>query len=165
MKLNDLALIIVLFIIVSFVLSAFGFIPIKMTDIFSYSLLVIGIALVYTETIRQNRLLVFIGSIIFLFGVYFLITENFNLNISDDFYIPLILIFGGSGLLILQIATTPRKIFLYLSLILLSAGVAIIVVNSHWRLKMFFLSFLPVLNSLWPLVIIFLLIIFVMKTK
>lgn len=165
MKLNDLALITILFIIISFILSAFDVIPIEITDILAYSLLVIGIALVYSETIRQNRLSVFVGSIIFLFGVYFLISENFNLNISDDFYIPLILIFGGSGLLILHIATGAQKIFLYLSLIFLSAGIAIIIANSHWSLKVFYLSFLPVLNYLWPIAIIFLVLIYLMRVK
>lgn len=165
MKLNDLALITILIIIISFVLSAFDIIPIEITDILAYSLLVIGIALVYSETIRQNRISVFIGSIIFLFGVYFLITENFNLIISDDFYIPLILIFGGSGLLILHITTGAQKIFLYLSLIFLSAGIAIIIVNSHWSLKIFYLSFLPVLNYLWPIAIIFVVIIYLMRVK
>ena len=72
------------FIIISFVLAAFDIIPIDFKDILAYSLLVIGIALVYSETIRQNRLSVFIGSIIFLFGIYFLITEKFNLTISDS---------------------------------------------------------------------------------
>ena len=165
MKLNDLALITLLFIIISFVLSAFDIIQIDFKDILAYSLLVIGIALVYSETIRQNRLSVFIGSIIFLFGIYFLITENFNLSISDDYYIPLILIFSGSGLLILHIATGAQKIFLYLSLIFLSAGVAIIIANSHWSLKVFYLSFLPVLNYLWPIAIIFVFIIYLMRVK
>ena len=165
MKLNDLALITILFIIISFVLSAFDVIPIEITDILAYSLLVIGIALVYSETIRQNRLSVFVGSIIFLIGVYFLISENFNLNISDDFYIPLILIFGGSGLLILHIATGAQKIFFYLSLIFLSAGIAIIIANSNWSLKVFYLSFLPVLNYLWPIAIIFLVLIYLMRVK
>ena len=165
MKLNDLALLTILFIIISFVLSAFDIIPVELTDILSYSLLVIGIALVYSETLRQNRLSVFVGSIIFLFGVYFLITENFNLNISEDFYIPLILIFGGTGLLILYITIVTHKTYLYLSLIFLSAGIAIIVSKSHWGLKAFFLSLLPVVNSLLPVVIIFLFIIFLMRVK
>ena len=73
MKLNGLALIIVIFIILSFFLLAFDVIPVSMTDVLAYSLLVIGVALVYTESIRLNRLSVFIGSVIFLFGGYFLI--------------------------------------------------------------------------------------------
>jgi hypothetical protein len=165
MKLNDLALIIVLFIIITFFLSVFSIISIALTDILAYSLLVIGVALVYTETIRQNRPSVFLGSIIFLFGVYFLITENFNLNISEAFYVPIILIFGGSGLLMLYISTSTHKIFLLISIILLTAGITLIIANSHWGLKSFFLSILPVLNTFWPVLIIFLFLIFLMRVK
>jgi hypothetical protein len=165
MKLNNLALVTIMFIIISFILSAFDIISIELTEILAYSLLVIGIALVYTETIRQNRVSVFIGSIIFLFGIYFLITEHFNLNIGEDFYVPLILIFGGTGLLILFITTVTQKIFLYLALIFLSAGIAIIITNSHWGLKVFFLAFIPVLNSIWPILIFFLILIFLMRVR
>jgi len=165
MKLNDLALTIVLFIIITFLLSVFNILSIVFTDILAYSLLVIGVALVYTETIRQNRPSVFLGSIIFLFGVYFLITENFNLNISDAVYVPIILIFGGSGLLMLYISTSTHKIFLLISIILLTAGITLIIANSHWGLMSFFLSILPVLNFLWPVMIIFLLLIFLMRVK
>jgi len=165
MKLNDLALIIVLFIIVTFLLSTFNIISVAITDILAYSLLVIGVALVYTETIRQNRPSVFIGSIIFLFGVYFLITENFNLNITDAVYVPIILIFGGAGLLMLYISTSPNKIFLFISIIFLTAGITLIVANSHWGIKSFFLSILPVLNFFLPVIIIFLLLIFIMRVK
>jgi hypothetical protein len=165
MKLNDLALIIVLFIIVTFLLSTFNIISVAITDILAYSLLVIGVALVYTETIRQNRPSVFIGSIIFLFGVYFLITENFNLKITDTVYVPIILIFGGAGLLMLYISTSPNKIFLFISIIFLTAGITLIVANSHWGIKSFFLSILPVLNFFLPVIIIFILLIFIMKVK
>ena len=165
MKLNDLALIIVLFIILTFLLSVFNIISIVLTDILAYSLLVIGIALVYTETIRQNRPSVFLGSIIFLFGVYFLITENFNLNLADAVYVPIILIFGGSGLLMLYISTSTNKIFLLISIIFLSTGIVLITANSHWGIRSFILSILPVLNFFWPVIIISLILIFLMKVK
>jgi hypothetical protein len=165
MKLNDLAIIIVLLIIISFILSAFNISPVALTNILAYSLLIIGVAVVYTETIRQNRFSVFIGSIIFLFGVYFLITENFNLIIPEDFYIPLILIFGGTGLLMLYISTATQKLFLYISIIFLTAGITLIIANSHWGIRTFIHSFLPVLSFLWPILIVFLLLIFLMRVK
>lgn len=165
MKLNDLALIIILFIIVSFVLSIFKIIPITLTDILSYSLLVVGIALVYGESLRQNRLTVFLGSIIFLLGVYFLITENFNLNINEGMSIPLILILAGSGLLVLHISTSTKIIFLIISIIFLSAGLILLIVNSHWRFGSFLLSVLPILNYLWPVLIILFVLVILLRNK
>jgi hypothetical protein len=165
MKLNDLAVLIVSFIIVSFLLSVFKIISITLTDVLSYSLLIIGIALVYGETIRQNRLSVFLGSIIFLLGVYFLVSENFNLTISEGMSIPIILIFAGSGLLVLHISTSTKIIFLIISIILLSAGLTLFIANTHLGFSSFFQSVLPILNFLWPVLIIFILIAFFLKTK
>ena len=165
MKLNDLAIIIVLFIIVSFFLSIFKIIPITLTDILSYSLLVIGIALVYGESLRQNRLTVFLGSIIFLLGVYFLISENFNLNISGGTSISLILILAGSGLLVIHISTSTKIIFLIISIIFLSAGLILLIVYSHWSFGSFLLSVLPILNYLWPVLIILFVLVILLKNK
>ena len=165
MRLNDLAIIIVVFIIVSFLLSLFNILSITFTDILSYSLLIIGIALVYGESIRRNRLSVFLGSVIFLLGVYFLISENFSLNISEVTSIPIILIFAGSGLLILHISTSTKNIFLIISILLLSAGMTLFIVNSHWNISSFIQSFLPVLNFLWPVIIILILISLLLKIK
>lgn len=165
MKLNDLAIIIVLFIIVSFFLSIFKIISITLTDILSYALLIIGIALVYGESIRQNRLTVFLGSIIFLLGVYFLITENFNLNICEGMSISLILIFAGSGLLILHISTSTKIIFLIISIILLAAGLTLFIINSHWSFGSFLQSVLPILNFLWPVLIILIVLVLLLRNK
>jgi len=165
MRLNDLAIIVVVFIIVSFLLSLFNILSITFTDILSYSLLIIGIALVYGESIRRNRLSVFLGSVIFLLGVYFLISENFSLNISGVTSIPIILIFAGSGLLILHISTSTKNIFLIISIVLLSAGLTLFIVNSHWNISSFIQSFLPVLNFLWPVIIILILISLLLKIK
>ncbi len=165
MKLNDLAIIIVLFIIVSFLLSILNVIDITLTNILSYALLIIGIALVYGESIRQNRLSVFLGSIIFLLGVYFLISENFELNNRDGMSVPIILIFAGTGLLVLHISTKTKKIFLIISIILLSAGLTLLIMNSHLSIGSFIQSLLPVLNFLWPAIIILIVIALFLKIR
>jgi len=165
MKLNHLAILVVLFIIVSFLLSVFKIISITFTDILSYSLIIIGIALVYGESIRQNRLSVFLGSIIFLVGVYFLVSENFELTNSVGMSIPIILILAGSGLLVLHISTSTNKIFLIISIILLTACLTLLLMNSHWSMGSFIQSFLPVLNFLWPALIILMLIVLFLKTR
>jgi hypothetical protein len=165
MKLNDLAIIIVLFIIVAFLLSILNVIDITLTNILSYALLIIGIALVYGESIRQNRLSVFLGSIIFLLGVYFLISENFELNNRDGMSVPIILIFAGTGLLVLHISTKSKKIFLIISILLLSAGLTLLIMNSHLSIGSFIQSLLPVLNFLWPAIIILIVIALFLKIR
>ncbi|MBE0571626.1 MAG: hypothetical protein IH618_08800 [Ignavibacteriaceae bacterium] len=165
MKLNHLAILVVLFIIVSFFLSIFKTISMAFADILAYSLIIIGIALVYGESIRQNRLSVFLGSIIFLVGVYFLVSENFELTNSVGISIPVIIILAGSGLLVLHISTSTNRIFLIISIILLTAGLTLLLMNSHWSIGSFIQSLLPVLNFLWPALIILMLIVLFLKTR
>ena len=165
MKLNDLTLIIILFIIVSFILSLFGIISFAFTDILAYLLLVIGAALVYTETIRQNKLSIFLGTIIFLFGVYFLVTEKFNLNPGEEYYLPIILILSGSGFLLLYTLTSVQKIYLIGSLLLITSGMTLLVISSNLAVKSFFFSILPVLEFLWPVIIILLILFFLLRVK
>ena len=165
MKLNDLALIIILFIIGSFLLSIFKIISINITDILSYSLLIIGIALVYGETLREKRLTIFLGSVIFLLGVYFLVSENYNLNISEVMSIPLVLIIAGSGLLVLCISTSTKNILLIISIILLSAGITLFIVNSHWSFGLFYKSLLPIVSFLWPVIIFIVVLVLLLRNK
>ncbi|MBK9097051.1 MAG: hypothetical protein IPM14_02815 [bacterium] len=154
MRLNQIALIVIIFIIVSFLLTIFGVLPVTLIDILSYSLLIIGMALVYSEGIRQNGLSVFLGSVIFLIGVYALISENFTLNINKEISVPIILIISGSGLLILHIITSTRIIFLLVSIACLSSGMTLLILDSRWSISTFIHSVIPVLNYLWPIIII-----------
>lgn len=154
MRLNQIALIVIIFIIVSFLLTIFGVLPVTLIDILSYSLLIVGIALVYSEGIRQNGLSVFLGSVIFLIGVYVLITENFSLNINKEISVPIILIISGTGLLVLHIISSTRIIFLLISIACLSSGITLMIVDSKWSIRTFTHSVMPVLNYLWPIIII-----------
>jgi hypothetical protein len=165
MKLNDIAVVIVIFIIISVILSILNIVSISFSDILSYSLITIGIALVYTEVIKQNRFLIFLGSVVFLTGIFFLITENFNVHATKDMRLPVILIFSGSGLLMVHISTSTKKIFLLTSVILLSAGLTLLLVNSHWKLGSFIQSTISVVSFLWPVVILIIVLVLLLRIK
>jgi hypothetical protein len=165
MRLNNSALLIILFIVLVFLCSFFGIISVSLTEIISYSLLIIGISLVYNETIRQNRLSVFLGSIIFLLGVYIIVLENFNLNLSERLSVPTILFFAGSGLLVLHISTSTKIIFLVLAAFFLSAGVTLFIINSHFHINTFVQSILLISNILWPVLIVLAIFVFLMRDK
>ena len=165
MKLNDIAIVIVMFIIVSLFLSFLNILSISFQDILSYSLITIGISLVYSEVIRQNRFLIFLGSLIFLTGIFFLIIENFDVHINEGMSLPIILIFSGSGLLMVHISTSTKKIFLMVSLILLSAGLALFIVKSNWSSSLFIQSLLSVVNFLWPVAILIIILVLLLRIK
>lgn len=165
MKLNDIAVVIIMFIIVSLLLSFLNILSISFQDILSYSLLTIGISLVYSEAMRQNRLLIFLGSLVFLTGIFFLVTENFDVQISEGMILPILLIFSGSGLLMVHISTPTKKIYLIVSVILLSAGLALLIFKSNWNVNSFNQSLLSVLNFLWPVAILIVILVLLLRIK
>jgi hypothetical protein len=67
--------------------------------------------------------------------------------------------------LVLHISTSAKIIFLVISIILLSAGIALFIVNSHWNIESFFLSVLPILNFLWPVLIIIIVLALLLRNK
>jgi hypothetical protein len=164
-RLIDIAGIVFLFIIVSLLLSIFGIFPVTLMNILSYSLLTIGISLVFSEAANQKKILIFFGSVIFLSGVLLLISENFYVNISAGKQLPVFLIFCGSGLLVIQIVTSSIRILLLISVVLLSAGLALLLFDSSWSFKSFINAVLPVVNFLWPVVLIILVLVFMLKLK
>lgn len=165
MRHYEFALFIILYFIISFLLSLFGILSLTFIDILSYSLLFSGIALVYSESIQQNGLSVFLGSIIFLLGVYFLVSENFSLNIGEGMSIPIILIFAGSGILIFHIVTSTRLIFLIVSIICLTSGMTLFIMNSSLSFKTFVRALIPVLDYLWPISILIVVLVLLLRRK
>jgi len=165
MKLNDITIVIIIFIIISFLLSVLNIVSISFLDILSYSLITIGISLVFSEVMKQNRFLIFVGSIIFLVGIFFIITENFDVHIKEGVSLAIILLFSGSGLLVVFISTSTTKIYLLASFILLSTGLILFLINSNWKIGSFIQSLFPVANFLWPIVLIIVVLFFVIRLK
>ena len=165
LKLYDISIIVIVFIIISFIISILDLAPVSFIDTFSYALVTIGMSLVYSESISKNSILVFLGSIIFLVGIYFLITENFNLNINEGIVVPIILIFTGVGLLTSHISISTKTIFLWASIILLSVGLTLFIINSHFSIKSFSQSMLPVIGFLWPVAIILIVLVLIIKIR
>ena len=165
MKLKYIAVIIAAFVILSLLLSVVGIISTTISEILSYSLIITGIYFVYSESVKENIILIFIGSEVFLAGTYFLIVDYFNLQMSEEMIVPMILISTGSGLFIVYITVKVKKIFLIVSILLLSVGITFLLVQSHFKPGSFLQSVLPVLNFLWPVFIIAALIILLVRSK
>lgn len=164
-KINDLSLVIIIFAFLLILLSFLNILSTSFSDILSYLMIAVGLILVYSEIIRQNRVLIFLGSIIFLVGIFFLITDNFYVELNSNMSVPIILIFAGSGLLLVYITTSTKNIFFLASVILLSVGLTLLLVSSHWKIGLFINSILPVINYIWPVVLVVIIIILLLRIK
>jgi hypothetical protein len=78
---------------------------------------------------------------------------------------PIILILAGSGLFVVYLTSRLKKYILIISVILLTVGVTLIIAQSHIKFGSFIQSVLPVLNFLWPVIIIAALIIILASKK
>lgn len=164
-RLNNFAWLIILFVIVSTFLTILNVISLSFTNILAYSLLATGMALVYSEIIRQNKILIFLGSIIFLLGVFFLISENFDVHLKEGMSLPIIMIFTGAGMQLLYISTPNKKSFLAISVILLAAGLTFFILNSNLNLGSFFHSLIAILKFFWPVLFILIFLILLLRVK
>jgi len=164
-KINDISLVIIIFAFLLILLSFLNIISASFSDILSYVMIAVGMILVYSEIVRQNRVFIFLGSLIFLVGIFFLITENFYVELNSNMSVPIILIFAGAGLLLVHITTSTKNIFLIASVILLSVGLTLLLVGSHWKVDLFINSVLPVINYLWPVVLIVIILILLLRIK
>jgi len=165
MKINYITIIIVSFIIISILLSLIGIISVSFTEILTYSVMITGIYFVFSEVSDGNVFLVFLGSVIFLAGIYYLVVDYFNLQLMNVMIAPIILIFAGSGLFIVYITSRLKKFILLVSVILLTVGSTLIIAQSHFKFGSFIQSVLPVLNFLWPVIIIAALIILLVRNR
>ena len=164
-KINDISLVILIFAFLLILLSFLNILSTSISDILSYLMIAVGLILVYSEIIRQNKVLIFLGSIIFMVGIFFLITENFYVELNSGMIVPIILIFAGSGLLLVHITTSTKNIYLLASVILLSVGLTLLLVASHWKVGLFINSVLPIINYIWPVVLVVIIIILLLRIK
>lgn len=165
MKINYIAVVITAFIIISMLLSLIGVISASFSEILTYSVMIIGIYFVYSEVSDGNVFLVFLGSVLFLAGIYYLVVDYFNLQTMNGMIAPVALIFTGAGLFIIYITSRLKKFVLLISIILLTVGTTLIIAQSHFRFGSFIQAVLPVLNFLWPVIIIAALIIILIRKK
>jgi len=164
-KANAITVLIVSFAIISLLLSWTGILNIPVSDIISYTLLITGFGLVYPGIMHESKVLVFTGTVFFLIGVLFLITDHFNITIDEYIISPVILLSAGSGMLMVYVTIKSRRMHLYLSLILLTAGVTVVVSENHFEAGRLIKSIPHFLNYYWPVVIILVLIIVLIKKE
>ena len=146
------------FLIVSVLLSLFGLIDIRVEDVLSYAIIILGISLVYPAFKTEKKLMVFVGSGIFLTGIAMLVFSSFELIAQEKIIIPLLMIILGISLFMVYLSDTSRKLFLIISAITAIIGVVIIYIQNPSGILKLFQSVIPVLGAIWPIFLILIVI-------
>ena len=147
------------FVILSVLLSGIGIIDVSMNQIFNYSIITLGIMMVYPGFTDNNKILIFFGSAVFLIGVVFLVQTDYEVYDLDKITTSLVLIISGSSLFIVFVSDTNNKLLLIFSAILWIAGMVLLLINSSIEAGRFFQAIINVGLNFWYIFLLALIII------
>ncbi|MGE5795470.1 MAG: hypothetical protein ACM34O_04285 [Ignavibacteria bacterium] len=154
---------IAVFFLLSIILKLFGIINYTVGEIIGYAFIFYGLTLVYTTMGKNKKLVLFIGSSLFLAGVFLFIVNNFQLTDSSNLIFSALILIPGISFLILFIDDFSRKTFLYLSAAFTIFGLLITINSGSPSFTSFFSSIFYVALKYWPVVIIVAGIILIIK--
>ena len=153
----------VLFIIISVLLNLFEIAYISSNNIFGYSFIILGSSLAYTAFIQNKKTIVFIGSATFLSGVLLIILDNFEINIRQDFVLPIILLVAGCSLLMTYLTDFAKRILLLFTVIFLTAGFTLLIFQKSFDLVIYYRSVLSIISVYWPIILIMIIVIIIIN--
>lgn len=164
-KTKSISILLASFLIVLFLLSAIGILSLSFTGILCILLIVAGIGLAYIGIGDKSDFIVFLGTVLFLIGVLLLTKLSFNLYFENTAFISIVLLISAIGFIMIYINSPLRKIYLVITLVLLSSSVVLFVTKSKFGLSRFFEAILPLINVYWPAIIIFLLLVILLSKE
>lgn len=159
-KTQIIAVLIIGFFAVSFILSTLGLVDVSFNDALNYSIIMLGIGMVYTGFTDDNKLLIFLGSTVFLIGIVFLVQSDFEVHGLEKVTASLVLLVAGSSLFTVFISDTDKKWLLIISLLLWIAGMVFLLIDSSVAAGGFFESIVKVGLKFWYIFFITFFIIF-----
>lgn len=153
------------FLVVSILLSLLGIIDIRAEDVLGYAIIILGLSLVYPAYRSNQKLIIFVGSGIFLTGIAIIIFSSFELNAGAKFITPLLLIITGISLLVVYLSEISKKIFLIISVIALTSGTVMIYYQKPSGIAHIISSVYPVIEVVWPVFLILVVIIILTRNR
>jgi len=154
---------IVIFFLLAVILKLFGIISYNIGEIIGYVFIFYGLTLVYITMGMNKKLILFAGSSLFLAGIFLFTVNNFQLRDSSNLIFSAVILIPGISFLILFMDDFPRKSFLYLSAAFIIAGLLIAFISGSPSIISFFNSIFFVALKYWPVVIIIVGIILIIK--
>lgn len=145
---------ILLLFVAATVLRLLGLIALDSSELFGDAFILYGIATVYTTFGENNRLLLFIGAAVFLFGIVISLPAHFEIIQISNMYVPSALLIGGISLLVVYFDDRPNSTILIASMILLLSGIILVFVSRTVQMTVFLGSILDFILVYWPVLLI-----------
>ncbi len=159
MRNNLIIVYLVIFISVLILLRFIGVISINNDELIGYGLITYGLSLFYSAYIEKKKLTIFIGSAVFLVGVFFFIMGNFEFENTDSIFVPAVIFILSISSLMIFLSDTGFKLGIYAAIILFAAGIGTLALMSTHGIENFITYTVDVFKIYWPLLIILLAVI------
>jgi len=142
-----------LLILLPLFLQVFGFIKISFLTIFSFAAFFSGLLIFYNSFGTKHVLPVFIGTGVFLVGVFTFLVESFLIDFTLPLGFAATFYIIGFSLLLVFVEDVKRKKVFYMAAILLTASTIISVFTGNLNLTRFFVSLVEVVQEYWLLLL------------
>jgi len=159
MRNNLIIVYLVIFISVLILLRSIGVISINNDELIGYSLITYGLSLFYSAYIESRKLFIFIGSTVFLIGIYFFITGNYEFENTDKIFVPAVIFILSVSSFMIYLSDKGFKVGLYAAIILLTLGIGSLALMSTHGIANFIAYTFSIFNIYWPVLIILLAVI------
>lgn len=143
-----------LFIPIAILLKIFGIINFKSGEIISYFLLIAGMSLFYHSFLKENRTGIFLGSTLFLIGIFLFTANYFELINTGKILIPSLLIITAVGLLLGYFLISKDKFALTVSLSCLIIGTTILIYRSDTTFNSYLYAIMGFLELYWVIILV-----------
>jgi hypothetical protein len=142
------------FLALSILLKFWGVIDFDNREIFGYGLIFYGISLVYISFGNNQRGRLFIGSIIFLSGLFLYIISKFEFFKESTLLIPAILLIFSISFLMLFFDNLHDKTVFLVSVLFFISGTIVTIYNGEISFPAFLNAIWHITLNYWPVILI-----------
>jgi hypothetical protein len=143
-----------IFLALSVVLKLFGVIDVTNIELLGYAFIFYGITMVYTSFGKNQSVILFSGSSLFLTGLLLFLLSNFDFTSSREIIFPAILFILGIDFLMLFLDNTIRKNYLAISVTAILSAITVTILLWSITFQNFLTSIENITAKYWPVVII-----------
>ena len=144
---------IILFALFAGLLSITGIIRISFFEIISYASILLGLNIFYNSLDKQNRVWVFIGSLIFQLETIAFVFTKFEILGFGRIIIPTLLFVIGFSLLLTNLAKYISMMANIISIVMITAGITLIINRGSTNLQLYLSSVYAILKNYWIIIL------------
>lgn len=149
-KLQIIVIIVLIILAAEILLKLFGVLSLSSNEIFGYVFFIYGISSVFISLGKNQKGVLFIGSLIFSIGFILLIISNFEILDTNSIVFPSTMFVIATGFLILFFDESANKVFLILASIFYLITIASVIYNGTLEPGKFLGSLESVILKFWP---------------